>query len=233
MTGPRNGASDGRPARKGRFAIVVLVSGNGSNLQAIIDTLHRKVARIEVALVVSNVPGVFALERARQAGIPTAVFPLEAFPNREERDLAIAAAVEAVQADLVVLAGYMHVLTPSFVARFPHRIVNLHPALLPSFPGTHAIEDALRYGVKVTGVTVHFVDEGVDSGPVIQQQAVGVMDGDTVDTLATRIHRVEHMLLPKVIELIAQGQVIPPEPGSRWVRIIGSSEVSRLRKVEQ
>lgn len=216
-----------------RFPIAVLVSGNGSNLQAIIDTLHKKVAGVEVVLVLSNVGGVFALERARRAGIPTAVFRLEDYPNREARDLEMAAAIEAAGAKLVVLAGYMHLLTTAFLVRFPFRVINLHPALLPAFPGTHAIEDALRYGVKITGVTVHFVDEGMDSGPVILQQAVEVEESDTVDSLATRIHAVEHVLLPRAIQLIAEGRVIPPSPGSRLVRIIGSLGDRGTRKVEQ
>lgn len=202
-----------------RFPIAVLVSGSGSNLQAIIDTLHRKVAGIEVALVVSNVPGVLALERAEKAGIPTAVFQLDDYAGREDRDVAMAAAIEATGAQLVVLAGYMHLLTPAFLNRFPYRIVNLHPALLPAFPGTHAIQDAIRYGVKVTGVTVHFVDEGMDTGPVILQKAVDVHDDDTAESLAERIHAVEHVLLPRAVELIARGRVTPPPPGSRLVRV--------------
>ncbi len=203
----------------GRFPIAVLVSGSGSNLQAIIDTLHGRVAGVEIALVISNVPGGLALARAERAGIPTAVFQHEDYTGREARDLAMAAALEERGVRLVVLAGYMHMLTPGFLSRFPHRVVNLHPALLPSFPGTHAIQDAIRYGVKVTGVTVHFVDEGMDTGPVIQQQALEVRDDDTAESLALRIHAVEHVLLPKVVELIARGRVTPPVQGSRLVRV--------------
>ncbi len=203
----------------GRFPIAVLVSGSGSNLQAIIDTLHGKVAGVEVALVISNVAGVLALERAERAGIPTAVFRVEDYSGREARDLAMAAAIEEHDVRLVVLAGYMHMLTPVFLSRFPHRVINLHPALLPSFPGTQAIQDAIQYGVKVTGVTVHFVDEGMDSGPVIRQQALEVRDDDTAESLAERIHGVEHVLLPQVVELIARGRVTPPVAGSRLVRV--------------
>lgn len=201
------------------FRLAVLVSGGGSNLQVIIDRLHGKVAGIEVAVVISNVPGVLALERAERADIPTAVFPLDEYPDREARDLAIADAIDAAEADLVVLAGYMQLVTPAFLRRFPYRVINLHPALLPSFPGTDGIGDALRYGVRVTGVTVHFVDEGADTGPIIRQEALPVHDDDTHGRLGTRLHALEHQLLPRVIELIAEGRVTPPEPGSRRVRV--------------
>ncbi|MHB9149771.1 MAG: phosphoribosylglycinamide formyltransferase [Thermoleophilia bacterium] len=207
--------------------IAVLASGSGSNLQVIIDRLHLRVAGIEVAVVVSNVLGALALERAERADIPTAVFPLEDFLGaqvnagaaREARDQAMAEAIEAAGVDLVVLAGYMHMLTPGFLHRFPYRVINLHPALLPAFPGVHGIEDALRYGAKVTGVTVHFVDAGMDSGPLIAQEALPVHDDDTLGSLATRIHALEHLVLPRVIELFALGKISPPEPGSRRVRV--------------
>ncbi|MCL5942835.1 MAG: phosphoribosylglycinamide formyltransferase [Actinobacteria bacterium] len=201
------------------FRLAVLVSGSGSNLQALIDRLHGRVAGVEVALVISNVPGALALERAERADIPTAVFPLHEFPDREARDRAMAAAIETAGVDLVVLAGYMQLLTPAFLRRFPHRVINLHPALLPSFPGERAIADALEYGVKLTGVTVHFVDEGVDSGPVIRQEAIPVHEDDTAASLATRVHALEHRVLPRVVELFAKGKIHPPGPGSRVVRV--------------
>ncbi len=205
------------------FRLAVLVSGSGSNLQAIIDKLHAaspsaERATVQVGLVISNVPGVLALDRARAADIPTAVFRLEDFTDRQARDLAMADAIQAAGCELVVLAGYMHILTPEFLERFPSRVINLHPALLPSFPGTHAIDEAIAYGVKVTGVTVHFVDEGMDSGPVIAQRPIAVFDDDTVDSLAVRIHAAEHVVLPQVVEMIAGGWVTPPGPGSRRVR---------------
>ena len=199
--------------------LAVLVSGSGSNLQTIIDRLHGRVAGIEVVMVVSNIPGVLALERAERADIPTVVFPLTDYPDREARDVAIADAIDAARADLVVLAGYMQVVTPGFLRRFPYRVINLHPALLPSFPGTDGIGDALRYGVKVTGVTVHFVDEGTDTGPVIRQEALRVHDDDTPSTLGLRLHALEHQVLPRVIELWAKGKITPPAPGSRLVRV--------------
>ncbi|MCZ7665087.1 MAG: phosphoribosylglycinamide formyltransferase [Thermoleophilia bacterium] len=201
------------------FRLAVLASGTGSNLQVLIDRLHGRVAGIEVAVVISNVPGALALERAERADIPTAVFPLEDYPDREARDLAMAEAIDLARADLVVLAGYMQLLTPGFLRRFPYRVINLHPALLPSFPGDDAIKEAVDYGVKVSGVTVHFVDEGVDTGPVIRQEALPVHDGDDVVSLATKIHALEHQVLPRVIELFAKERVVPPAPGFRRVKV--------------
>jgi phosphoribosylglycinamide formyltransferase-1 len=171
-------------------AIGVLVSGEGTNLQALIDT------RLPVRAVASNRPGIPALERARRAAVPTAVFELDGYASREARDLAMADWLEERGVSLVVLAGYMHVLTPGFLARFPRRVVNVHPSLLPSFPGMHAIEDALAAGVETTGVTVHLVDEGVDSGPVLRQEPVPI---EPRKTLVERIHAVEHRLLPEVV----------------------------------
>lgn len=209
------------------FRVAVLASGHGSNLQAIIDRLHRRAVqpRIDVALVVSDFQGARALERARAAGIPAVVIPPEEYVTREDHDLALAAAIHESGADLVVLAGYMRVVTPAFVRAFPGRIINLHPALLPAFPGTTSISDALRHGVKVTGVTVHFVDEGIDTGPIIAQEPVRVEEGDTVDSLAARIHAVEHDLLPATIRLLAAGRVDLPLPGSRVVRVDWGNDI--------
>jgi phosphoribosylglycinamide formyltransferase-1 len=171
--------------------IGVLVSGAGTNLQALL-------ARgLPVAAVASNVAGARALERAERAGVPTAVFPLEGYAGREARDLAMADWLAERGVELVVCAGYMHVLTPVFLERFP--AINVHPSLLPAFPGTHAVEDALAAGVEETGVTVHFVDEGVDTGPVIAQEAVRVLPGDTRETLHARLQEVEHRLLPEAV----------------------------------
>ena len=178
--------------------IGVLVSGSGTNLQALIDD------GLPIAAVASNVPGVRALERAEQAGIPWAVFPLEAHATREERDLAMAGWLEERGVMLVVCAGYMHLLTPAFLARFPRRVINVHPSLLPAFPGTHSVQDALDAGVAETGVTVHFVDVGVDTGPVVAQEPVRIEPEDTAETLLERLHEVEHRLLPRVArELLA------------------------------
>jgi phosphoribosylglycinamide formyltransferase-1 len=171
--------------------IGVLASGNGSNLQALIDE------GLPITAVASNRNDAFALVRARAAGIPTAVFSLGCHPDRAERDLVLATWLEEHGVELVVLAGYMHLLTEPFLRRFPGRIVNVHPSLLPAFPGAHAIADALAAGVETTGVTVHYVDEGLDTGPVIAQQEVPV---EPRDTLEARIHAVEHELLPKVVK---------------------------------
>ena len=177
--------------------IGVLVSGNGSNLQALID------AGLPVAAVASNRKDAYALMRARAAGIPTATFALDCHADREERDLVMATWLEEHGVELVVLAGYMHLLTTPFLARFPERIVNVHPSLLPAFPGAHAIDDALAAGVETTGVTVHLVDEGIDTGPILRQEAVPV---EPRETLEERIHAVEHRLLPEVVAGHARGR---------------------------
>ncbi|HEX6763007.1 MAG TPA: phosphoribosylglycinamide formyltransferase [Gaiellaceae bacterium] len=170
--------------------IGVLVSGEGTNLQALID------GGLPVAAVASNRRDAPALLRARAAGIPTATFSLDCHAGREERDLVMAGWLEEHGAEVVVLAGYMHLLTSPFLRRFPGRIVNVHPSLLPRFPGARPIEDALAAGAEVTGVTVHYVDEGVDTGPVIVQEEVPV---EPRATLVERIHATEHRLLPEVV----------------------------------
>jgi phosphoribosylglycinamide formyltransferase-1 len=170
--------------------IGVLVSGNGSNLQALID------AGLPVRAVAANRKDAYALVRARAAGIPAATFSLDCHADRAERDLVMATWLEEHGVELVVLAGYMHLLTEPFLRRFPQRIVNVHPSLLPAFPGAHAIVDALAAGAETTGVTVHYVDEGLDTGPVIAQEEVSV---EPRATLEERIHAVEHRVLPEVV----------------------------------
>jgi phosphoribosylglycinamide formyltransferase 1 len=170
--------------------IGVLVSGQGTNLQALIDTA------LPIAAVASNRNDAYALMRARAASIPTATFSLDCHHDREERDLVMATWLERHGVALVVTAGYMQLLTRPFLARFPDRIVNVHPSLLPAFPGTHAIDDALAAGVATTGVTVHLVDEGIDTGAVLRQEAVTV---EPSATLVERLHAVEHRLLPEVV----------------------------------
>jgi phosphoribosylglycinamide formyltransferase-1 len=174
--------------------IGVLVSGTGSNLQALLD------AGLPVVAVASNVGGAPALARAARSRVGTAVFELADYPDRDARDDAMGAWLAAQGVTLVVCAGYMHLLRPCFLDRFRGRVVNVHPALLPAFPGAHAVEDALAAGVSETGATVHLVDEGVDTGPVLRQEAVPVLPGDTVETLHARIREVEHRLLPEVVE---------------------------------
>jgi phosphoribosylglycinamide formyltransferase 1 len=178
--------------------IGVLVSGEGTNLQALIDD------ELPIYAVASNKLGVRAVERALAAGIETAVFPLEKYPSREARDEAMADWLAVRGVRLVVCAGYMHLLTEPFLERFPARIVNTHSAPLPDFPGPNPIEDVLAAGVEETAATVHYVDEGVDTGPVIAAERVPVLEGDTVETLRARVQAVEHRLLPQTVrELIA------------------------------
>ena len=206
------------------YRVVVLASGNGSNLQAIIDKLHGRISAAggppeEVVLVVSDQPDARALKRAEQAGILTEVCSLISYGSREAQEAALLKVVRIADPDLVVLAGYMRIIPPEFVRAFPWKIINLHPALLPAFPGTSGVKDALEYGVKVTGVTVHFVDEGLDTGAIIAQQALRIEPGDTVETLGGRVHAIEHELLPRVIWLLAAGKVKPPLPGTRSVQV--------------
>jgi phosphoribosylglycinamide formyltransferase-1 len=197
------------------FPIVVLVSGEGTNLQAILDTVHGR--EVEVVGVASSREGARGLERARAAGIGTEVFAIADHEDRVARDRALADWIEGLGARLVVLAGFMELLGPEFIGRFRNAIVNVHPALLPSFPGVHSIEQALDYGVKVSGVTVHFVDEGVDSGPIILQRPFELPYPRDIAVVEQKIHEIEHELLPRAVSLIAQGKVRidPAEP--RWV----------------
>ncbi|MEX0621006.1 MAG: phosphoribosylglycinamide formyltransferase [Solirubrobacterales bacterium] len=204
------------------FRIAVLASGGGTNLQAIIDQLHGKDG-IEVAGVGSDKPDAFALERARSVMIETAVFPGSEYPDRETRDEKMADWIESLGADLVVLAGYMQLVSAGFVERFRHRIINVHPALLPAFPGLDAIGQAVRHGVRITGVTVHFVDEGTDTGPVILQRAVEVPGGGR-ENLEETIHAVEHEIYPEAIGMIARGKVRIAADNPRRVIIDGPTE---------
>jgi phosphoribosylglycinamide formyltransferase-1 len=200
------------------FRVAVLASGAGTNLQAILDGVHGRDG-VEVVLVASNKPEARALERARAAGVETAVFPREEHADRAARDGAMADRLEAASVDLVVLAGYMELLSPAFVGRFRHRIVNVHPALLPSFPGLDAVGQALAHGVRVTGVTVHLVDEGVDSGPIILQRSVTLPYTRDRAQLEEAIHAVEHELLPQAIRLIASGAVRVDADNPRLVHV--------------
>ena len=184
----------------------VLASGEGTNLQALLDTVHGR-AGVEIVAVASDKPSARALERARAASVACASFPVRLHASREERDRAIAAWLTERGVELVVLAGYMQLLSPSFLEAFPDRVINVHPALLPAFAGLRAVEQALEYGVKVFGVTVHFVDEGVDSGPVILQRAVELPDARDQGELLERLHAIEHRLLPEAVALIARGAV--------------------------
>jgi phosphoribosylglycinamide formyltransferase 1 len=183
----------------------VLLSGRGSNLQALLDAARRGELGGEVAVVVSNVEGALGLERARQAGIP-AVFRDHRGKERETFDAEIVDILRAHRVDLVCLAGFMRLLSPAFVRAFPGRIVNIHPALLPAFPGLDAQRQAFEHGVKVSGATVHLVEEGLDSGPIVAQDAVRVLSSDTPESLAARILEVEHGLYPRAVRLLLEGR---------------------------
>jgi phosphoribosylglycinamide formyltransferase 1 len=197
----------------------VLVSGRGSNLQAILD--GRRAGRLDadVKVVVSNQPDAKALERAAEAGVPTRVVPHRAYPSRDAFDAELVSVLRSHGVEWVVLAGFMRVLTGRFIQAFEGRIINIHPALLPAFPGVHAQRQALEYGVKITGCTVHLIDEGVDTGPILAQRAVPVRDDDDEDALAARILEQEHDLLVGVLSAIADGTLHPdrarrrPRPG--------------------
>jgi phosphoribosylglycinamide formyltransferase-1 len=209
------------------FRVAVLISGEGSNLQALLDTVHGEEAgaggpRIEVVGVVSSREDARGLERARAAGIETAVFSLAEEPDRARRDEALASWLEERRVELIVLAGFMELLTPGFIRRFPGRIVNVHPALLPAFPGLGAIEQALEHGVKVAGVTVHFVDEGVDSGPIVLQEAFELPYHRDIAAIERHFHEVEHRLLPRAVRLIAAGRVGLDPDNPRLVTIAPS-----------
>ncbi len=201
-----------------RFPIAVLVSGSGTNLQAILDKVHGRDG-IEVAAVASSKPAVKALERARAAGVETGVFDAGDYPSRGERDGAMAAWLNKRGVELVVLAGFMELLDSAFLREFPARVINVHPALLPAFPGAHPVEDQLEYGVKVGGVTVHFVDDGMDTGPIILQQAVSLPYTRSKEDVLTVLHDAEHQLLPRAIRLIASGRVSFDQRNPRLVLV--------------
>jgi phosphoribosylglycinamide formyltransferase-1 len=198
--------------------LAVLASGAGSNLQALLDGVHG-CDGIEVVAVASDKPDAPALDRARGAGVEVRVFPAGDYADRRARDAAMAAWLAGRGAELVVLAGYMQLLSGQFLERFPGRVINVHPALLPAFPGLRAVEQALQYGVKVFGVTVHFVDGGVDTGPVILQRAIDLPDVRTADEVLERLHPVEHELLSEAVRLIARGAVKPDPANPRRVVI--------------
>lgn len=190
--------------------VAVLASGTGSNFAAIAEAAAAGRLHATITGLICNVPGAGALAHAARLGVPAVVEPSKGVKTPEEReafDLRVAAHIEALGADLVVLAGYMRLLTPAFIRRFPNRILNIHPSLLPAFPGLRVHESVLAHGCKVSGCTVHFVDEGLDSGPILAQTAVPVREDDTPETLAARVHEAEHLTYPWAIEQIARGRV--------------------------
>jgi phosphoribosylglycinamide formyltransferase-1 len=194
----------------------ILISGNGSNLQSIIDYIEKGSLKATIKIVISNNPDAYGLTRAKKHGIPVVILKNGDFINKEDFDLELINILKNNSVDLVILAGFMRVLTPTFLKAFTQKIMNIHPALLPSFPGIHGQKQALEYGVKLSGCTVHFVDEGVDTGPIIIQSAVQVFDDDTEETLAARILKEEHRIYPQVIQFFAEGKI---EIKGRKVRI--------------
>jgi phosphoribosylglycinamide formyltransferase-1 len=190
-----------------KVKIGVLVSGSGSNLQSIIDQIEQGRLSAEIKIVISNNPNAYALERAARHRLAVQVISQLDFCEREDFDRQMTETLKAYDVELVVLAGFMRVLTPFFLHSFPRRVMNIHPALLPAFPGLHVQQQAIDYGVKFAGCTVHFVDEGVDTGPIIIQAVVPVFDDDTADTLAARILQEEHQIYPQAIQLYAEGRL--------------------------
>ncbi len=201
---------------KRKVKLGVLVSGSGSNLQSIIDHIEKGLLDAEIRMIISNNPEAYALVRARKHGIPYTVLEHRVFDTREAFDRKMIEVLNLSGVELVVMAGFMRILSPLFLAAFPMRIMNIHPAILPSFPGMHAQKKAFDYGVKFSGCTVHFADEGVDTGPIIIQAVVPVYDQDTDETLAQRILKEEHRIYPKAIQLFAEGKL---EVVGRKVRV--------------
>ena len=187
--------------------IAVFCSGSGTNLQAIIDSVSKGLIPARIAVVISDQAKAFALERAKKANVETLVLNKKDYKSREDFDREIVRELKKRDVGLVVLAGFMRLLSPYFIGEYRNRIMNVHPALLPSFKGAHGIKDAIEHGVKVTGVTVHFVDEHLDAGPIILQKTVEVKEGDTEETLLERVHKEEHRIYPEAIKLFAEGKI--------------------------
>jgi phosphoribosylglycinamide formyltransferase-1 len=200
----------------------VLVSGSGSNLQSIIDHIEKDLLDAVITVVISNNPSAYALERATKHHIPAIVIKHQDYRNREDFDQEMVNVLKSHSVELVVMAGFMRVLTPLFLNSFPMKIMNIHPAILPSFPGTHAQKRAAEYGVRFSGCTIHFADEGVDTGPIIIQAVVPAYVDDTEDTLAARILKEEHRIFPQAIQLYADGKI---EVTGRKVRIKGTDRI--------
>lgn len=198
--------------------IGVLISGSGTNLQAIIDAIDEGRLNCEVVSVLSSREGAYGIERAIEAGIDAHVMARADYDDPYAADAKIVEIMDAAGADYLVMAGYMRKLTPVVLDAYPNRVLNLHPALLPSFKGAHAIVDAWERGVKVTGVTVHFANEDYDMGPIIAQRAVEIYESDTIDTLEERIHDVEHVLYPEVLQLLAEGRVVIDDEGKVHIK---------------
>ena len=202
--------------------VAVLVSGSGTNLQSLLDAASEPDYPARIAVVISNVPGVRALERATLAGVPTRVLPHQGYPDRAAYDRALVETIAPFGCAIACLAGFMRLLGPTFLRAFPGGVLNVHPALLPSFPGLHSHRQALEHGVKVTGCTVHLVDEGTDTGPIVAQAAVPVLEDDTEESLQKRIQEQEHRIFPLALGLLAAGRL---KVEGRRVRVMGSGPV--------
>jgi phosphoribosylglycinamide formyltransferase 1 len=187
--------------------IAVFVSGNGSNLQSIISAVEAGKIKAAIGLVVSNKADAYALKRAERAGIPTLLISPKDFTNRQSFDREVVIQLKQRDIEYIVLAGYMLLLSPYFIKEYKHKIINIHPSLLPNFRGTEGIKDAMTYGAKVTGVTIHFVDEKMDHGPIIMQESIRIKSGDSLESLTERIHKIEHRTYPKAIELLVDGRL--------------------------
>jgi phosphoribosylglycinamide formyltransferase-1 len=207
---------------RGKINLGVLVSGSGSNLQSIIDNIEKGLLDAVIKVVISNNPDAYAIERAKKHQIPAVVIKHQGYSNREDFDQEMINVLESYSVELVVMAGFMRVLTALFLNTFPMKIMNIHPAILPSFPGTHAQRRAAEYGVKFSGCTVHFADGGIDTGPIIIQAIVPAYVDDTEDTLAARILKEEHRIFPQAIQFYAEGKI---EVTGRKVRIKGSDRI--------
>lgn len=187
--------------------LAVFVSGNGSNLQAIIDAVKSGGLKVNIALALSDNKDAYALARAKEAGIKGIFIDPKIYKTKKEFEQEIISVLEKEKVEAIALAGFMRILSPEFISRYKNRILNVHPALLPSFKGAHGIKDAFDYGVKMTGVTIHFVDEDMDHGPIILQEALRVDDGDTLGSLEEKIHKAEHKLYPEAIRLFSEGKL--------------------------
>lgn len=190
-----------------KLRLGVLASGGGTNLQSIIDRCQDRSLDAEIAIVICNNPGAGALDRAARAGVLSRCIDHRQFPSREDFDIAVVKALQEAGVELVVLAGFMRIITQTFIDAFPERVINIHPALLPAFPGMHVQQQAIDYGARFSGCTVHFVDGGVDTGPILIQAVVPVLQDDTAETLAARILEQEHRIYPRAIQLIAENRV--------------------------
>lgn len=189
------------------YRIAIFCSGNGSNFQAIVNQVREGQLAISIELLVCDRPNAYVMQRAQEAGIPVLHLEPKWFSSKDAYEQAIVQALQEKQVDLLLLAGYMRLVSAVLLQAYPNRILNVHPSLLPAFPGKEAVRQAIEYGAKITGVTIHLIDEGIDTGPIVAQQSIEVFPGETIEQLTARIHQIEHHLLPKVIDWFVKNQV--------------------------